>query len=80
MMLKEKIIDQCLEIMKRDDIKKELKQLFHPVIDMIMQEIYPYIYLSIIFVVISFFLTLSIFVLMMRVSYFANQQSVPLVN
>lgn len=80
-MLKEKIIDQCLEIMKRDDIKKELKQLFHPVIDMIMQEIYPYIYLSIIFVVISFFLTLSIFVLMMRVSYFANQQSVgPLVN
>jgi hypothetical protein len=76
MMLKEKIIDQCLEIMKRDDIKKELKQLFHPVIDMIMQEIYPYIYLSIIFVVISFFLTLSIFVLMMRVSYFANQQSV----
>ena len=64
MMLREKIIEQCLQAMKRDDVKKELKQLFHPVIDMIMQEIYPYIYLSVVFVMISFLLTLSIFILM----------------
>ena len=45
MMLREKLIEQCIQAMKRDDVKKELKQMFHPVIDMIMQEIYPYIYL-----------------------------------
>ncbi len=70
MMLREKIIEQCLQAMKRDDVKKELKQMFHPVIDMIMQEIYPYIYLSVVFVMISFLLTLGIFVLLLRTSYF----------
>ena len=70
MMLREKIIEQCLQAMKRDDVKKELKQMFHPVIDMIMQEIYPYIYLSVVFVMISFLMTLGIFVLLMRTAYF----------
>ena len=68
-MMREKIIDQCLQVMKRDDVKRELKQLFHPVIDLIMQEIYPYIYLSVIFVIISFLLTLGIFVLLIRTSF-----------
>ena len=67
-MMREKIIDQCLQVMKRDDVKRELKELFHPVIDLIMQEIYPYIYLSVIFVIISFLLTLGIFVMLMRTS------------
>lgn len=78
MMLREKIIEQCLQAMKREDVKKELKQMFHPVIDMIMQEIYPYIYLSVVFVMISFLLTLSIFVLMMRTSYFKQLIPSPL--
>ena len=68
-MMREKIIEQCLQVMKRDDVKRELKQMFHPVIDVIMQEIYPYIYLSVIFVIISFLLTLGIFVLLMRTSF-----------
>jgi hypothetical protein len=58
--------------MKRDDVKQELKQLFHPVIDLIMQEIYPYIYLSVIFVIISFLLTLGIFVMLIRTSLLKN--------
>jgi len=70
--MREKIIDQCLQVMKRDDVKRELKELFHPVIDLIMQEIYPYIYLSVIFVIISFLLTLGIFVLLMRTSFNNN--------
>jgi len=71
-MMREKIIDQCLQVMKRDDVKRELKELFHPVIDLIMQEIYPYIYLSVIFVIISFLLTLGIFVMLMRTSLLSN--------
>lgn len=71
-MMREKMIEQCLQVMKRDDIKQELKHLFHPVIDLIMQEIYPYIYLSVIFVIISFLLTLGIFVMLMRASLLKN--------
>jgi hypothetical protein len=76
-MMREKIIDQCLQVMKRDDVKRELKELFHPVIDLIMQEIYPYIYLSVIFVIISFLLTLGIFVMLMRTSLLSTV-SIPL--
>ena len=42
---KNKAIDYCLDIIKREDVKNELKQLFKPVIQLILQEIYPYIYL-----------------------------------
>ena len=54
--------------------------MFHPVIDMIMQEIYPYIYLSVVFVMISFLLTLSIFILLLRTSYFRQLALVPSLN
>lgn len=64
--MKDTIIEQCLLILKRDDVKRELKSLLAPLIELILIEIYPYIYLSLIFVIISFLLHLGIFVLLMR--------------
>lgn len=64
--MKDTIVEKCLEIIRRQDVKKELKELLRPIIDMILQEIYPYIYLSMIFVIISFLLILGIFVLLLR--------------
>ena len=64
--LKENIISECIEIIKRDDVKKEIKAMFSPIIDLILQEIYPYIFLSMIFVLISFLLILGIFILLLR--------------
>ena len=70
--LKNKAIDYCLDIIKREDVKNELKQLFKPVIQLILQEIYPYIYLSILFLLISFFLVLGIFILLLRNNYISQ--------
>jgi hypothetical protein len=64
--MKHAFIQQCLDILKREDVKDELKLLMRPMIDMILQEIYPYIFLSIIFVFISFLLILGIFILLLR--------------
>ena len=64
--MKEQFIQQCLLVLARDDVKKEMKELFKPVISLIIQEIYPYIYLSLIFVIISFLLILGIFYLLLR--------------
>ena len=50
-----KITEACLNILKREDVKNEIKTLISPLIDLILIEIYPYIYLSLIFVCISFF-------------------------
>jgi len=63
---KESIIAECVDIIKRDDVKREIKDLFNPIINMILQEIYPYIFLSMIFVIISFMLILGIFILLLR--------------
>jgi hypothetical protein len=65
-MLKETIIQECLNVLKRDDFKKELTNLATPLIDLILINIYPYLYLSLMFVLISFLLHLGIFVLLLR--------------
>ena len=64
--IKDTVLRQCLAILKREDVKTELKQLMRPMIDLILQEIYTYIFLSMIFVFISFLLILGIFILLMR--------------
>lgn len=66
MTFKEKIIQELINLINRDDIKNEIKEVMRPVIDMLLKEIYPYIYLSLIFVVISFLLILGIFLILVR--------------
>lgn len=61
-----RIADACVTILKREDVKNELKGLLSPLLDLILVDIYPYIYLSLIFVIISFLLHLGIFVLLLR--------------
>ena len=64
--MKDQLIEQCLIILAREDVKSELKELFKPLVSLLVQEIYPYIYLSLIFVIISFLLILGIFYLLLR--------------
>ena len=64
--MKEQIIEQCLAVLGREDVKNEMKEFFKPLIGLIIQEINPYIYLSLIFVIISFLLILGIFYLLLR--------------
>jgi hypothetical protein len=52
--VKETIIKECLNVLHRKEVKEEFKELMRPLIDMLIKEIYPYIFLSIIFVFISF--------------------------
>ena len=64
--IKERIIQECFDILGRDDVKQEIKNITQPLIDIILKEIYPYIYISIIFVFISFLLILGIFIILLR--------------
>ena len=65
--LKEMIIEQCLTALKRTDVKEEIKNIIRPVLALIIQEIYPFIYISVIFIFISFLLILGIFILLLRI-------------
>ena len=64
--MESRIADACITVLKREDVKSELKRLFTPIVDLILVDIYPYIYLSLIFVLISFVLHLGIFVMLIR--------------
>jgi len=67
--IKKTIINECLNTLKRDDIQHELKNLMQPIVDMIISQLYPYIFLSIIFVSVGFLLILGTFILLLRYKY-----------
>ena len=75
--MKETLIKECILLLKRPDIKDTLKEciapIIQPIVTNLLQEINPYIYLSLIFVFISFLLHLGIFVLLIR-----NKTSLPI--
>ena len=67
---------KCLDILKKDEVQHEIKMFMKPFIDMMLNELYPYIYLSILFVLVSFFLILGIFILLLRNKSFFSKSAV----
>lgn len=70
--VKDKIITMFLQVLKRDDVKKEIKDVCSPIINLILVDIYPYIYISLVLVIISFLLHLGIFVLLFKKRFIYN--------
>ena len=68
--MKDSFIKECLILLKRDDIKNNIKEfidpIMQPIVTILLKEINPYIYLSLIFVFISFLLHLGILILLLR--------------
>ena len=73
MNIREKFIEEFKELFKRNDVKDEIKVLFKPIIDMLLIEIYPFIYISLVFVIVSFLLILAIFILILRNKSIVNK-------
>jgi hypothetical protein len=65
-MMKNTLIQECIDVLKRDDVKSEFKIFLTPVIDVILAQINPYLYLCMMFVIISFLMHLGIFLLLLR--------------
>ena len=61
-----KIVEQCLDILKRDDIKQEIRKLS----SIVLYEINPYIYIIIMFGLLLFILNLAILILILRINIF----------
>lgn len=67
-------LNDCLNLLMREDIKENIKEALYPIIQpiitILLSEIYPYIYISLVFVFISFLLHLGIFILLIRNKFF----------
>ena len=72
-MLKNSLIQECIGVLKREDVKAEVKTFVSPIIDLILVQIYPYLYLCMMFVIISFLLHLGIFILLLRNKTFSSK-------
>ena len=70
--MKESFAQQCLDILKREDVKNEFKILLNPVIDFIFYEINPYIYITISLVFLIFIMILAILILL--ILFIRNKQ------
>ena len=72
MNIRDKFIQELKDMLKRDDIQTEIKCLFKPVIELFLRELTPFIYISLIFVTISFLLTLAIFIMVLRNKFYVK--------
>jgi hypothetical protein len=59
-------LKQCLVVLKQDDIKNEIKSIFSPIVNFILEEISIYLYLFIFFILVSFILHLGILIILLR--------------
>jgi hypothetical protein len=63
--MKNKFIEECIILLKKDEnVKNLINPLIEPIITNLLKELNPYIYLSLVFVFISFLLHLGIFFLL----------------
>ena len=62
--MKDKFLDYCSNLLKQDDIKKEIRNIITPLIELIFLEISPFIYLFLCLFILTFFINLAIFVIL----------------
>ena len=62
--MKDSLVQQCLDILKRDDIKNELKILTNSIFDFIVYQIQPYMYIVLSFVFFMFIMNLAILIIL----------------
>jgi len=61
------IINKCIHIINDDVLsKKNIKPLLIPIIETIQSEIYPYLFIYILFIFIIFILILANFIILLR--------------
>jgi hypothetical protein len=73
--MKDTLVQQCLDILKRDDVKNEIKIVLRPLTEFILFEINPYIYITVILVFLIFVMILAI--LMILIQLLRNKQLFP---
>ncbi len=65
------ITNACLKLLEDKDFKINLKLFFKPLIDLLLYEIYPYLYIICVFTIICFLLILAILIILLQYKHFS---------
>jgi hypothetical protein len=60
------LLDRCLGLLRRDDVRTEIKKALSPLIGVALEQLYPYIQICLLLVLVSFLLQAGIFLLLLR--------------
>ena len=60
------ITNFCIKMLNDENVKREVKNIYSPVINTIIQHIMPYIYFGLIIILINFILLILIFALLVQ--------------
>ena len=66
------IKESCIEFLQNEDIRKDMKEMIKPIVQIIYNEIYVYIWFICLYNVICIFIILANFILLMRYLYIFN--------
>ena len=61
------LIQECLSILNRDEVKDNIRVALSPTIDLIFTYVRPYIYITVSLVVLMFLLVLAILILLITI-------------
>lgn len=64
--MKSELINNCLNILKSEEMKKEIKQIISPLINFIIKEFSIYLILFLVFMFSSFALHLGILIILLK--------------
>ena len=67
-----KFTEICLDFFRKEDVQRYAKDIVRPVVNVIYDRIYPYIWTICLYCVFLFFLTLVNLILLVRVYYVLN--------
>tara|TARA_B100000902_G_C27149677_1_gene833069 strand:- start:49 stop:276 length:228 start_codon:yes stop_codon:yes gene_type:complete len=62
--MKDKLLDYCSKLLQQNDIKKEIRNIISPLIELIFLELAPFIYLILSLIILTFLLNLAIFIIL----------------
>jgi hypothetical protein len=62
------IIANCLDIIKKDDFKKEMKILSQPIIEVLVDELKPYIFTITLFLIVNFVIVVGVMMYLFRIN------------
>jgi hypothetical protein len=66
------MISKYVDFLNREDIKKNLKQMIHPIGELILEESKPCLFYIALFLFVHFILTLCILIYIIRLKYFLH--------
>ena len=64
--MQSQFLQKCLDMLQEKEVQDKILLFMKPFINCILDEIYPYIYLSILLVFVCFFLIVAIFYILIK--------------